>query len=153
MISLFSTEFNLNILKPLMIMSECIDSDSLSNVHVYITTWKYNISTLMVAGREPPPLCDHVSRYVLWCLASRREINGRKAASVVSGPCMVRIRAVNDLSVFIITERAPTRAFSWLKVSTSAFTLKSLLRHYAKWVLTHSKYRWGRQHKGHKGRD
>ena len=32
---------------------------------------------------------------------------------------------------FTITEKAPTRAFSWLKVPTSAFTLMTLLRHYA----------------------
>ena len=31
--------------------------------------------------------------------------------------------------VFTITEKAPTRAFSWLKVPTSAFTFKTLLRH------------------------
>ena len=35
-------------------------------------------------------------------------------------------------SVFTITEKAPTRAFSWLKAPTSAFTFKTLLRHYAK---------------------
>ena len=29
-------------------------------------------------------------------------------------------------------QTAPTRAFSWLKVRTSAFTFKTLLRHYAK---------------------
>ena len=34
-----------------------------------------------------------------------------------------------------ITEKAPTRAFSWLKVPTSAFTFKTLLRHYAKRAL------------------
>ena len=39
-------------------------------------------------------------------------------------------------SVFIITEKAPTRAFSWLKAPTSAFTFKTLLRHYAKQALT-----------------
>ena len=33
-----------------------------------------------------------------------------------------------------ITEKAPTRAFSWLKALTSAFTFKTLLRHYAKWA-------------------
>ena len=33
---------------------------------------------------------------------------------------------------FTITEKAPTRAFSWLKAPTSAFTFKTLLRHYAK---------------------
>ena len=37
---------------------------------------------------------------------------------------------------FVITERAPTRAFSWLKVTTTAFTFKTLLRHYAKRALT-----------------
>ena len=39
-------------------------------------------------------------------------------------------------SVFTITEKAPTRAFSWLKAPSSAFTFKTLLRHYAKWALT-----------------
>ena len=37
---------------------------------------------------------------------------------------------------FTITEKAPTRAFSWLKAATTAFTFKTLLRHYAKWALT-----------------
>ena len=35
-----------------------------------------------------------------------------------------------------ITEKAPTRAFSWLKAPTSAFTFKTLLRHNAKQALT-----------------
>ena len=34
--------------------------------------------------------------------------------------------------VRIITEKAPTRAFSWLKAATTAFTFKTQLRHYAK---------------------
>ena len=38
--------------------------------------------------------------------------------------------------VFTITEKAPTRTFSWLKAPTSAFTFKTLLRHYAKRALT-----------------
>ena len=37
---------------------------------------------------------------------------------------------------FTITEKAPTRAFSWLNAPTSAFTFKTLSRHYAKWALT-----------------
>ena len=36
---------------------------------------------------------------------------------------------------FVITEKAPTRAFSWLKAATTAFTFKTLLRHYAKRAL------------------
>ena len=39
--------------------------------------------------------------------------------------------AADDPSVFTITEKAPIRVFSWLKVPTSAFTYKTLLRHYA----------------------
>ena len=37
---------------------------------------------------------------------------------------------------FTITEKASTRAFSWLKAPTSAFLFKTLLRHYAKQPLT-----------------
>ena len=37
---------------------------------------------------------------------------------------------------FVITEKAPTRAFSWLKAATTAFTFKTLLRHYAIGTLT-----------------
>ena len=37
---------------------------------------------------------------------------------------------------FVITEKAPTRAFSWLKAATTAFIFKTLLRHYAKQALT-----------------
>ena len=35
----------------------------------------------------------------------------------------------------LITEKAPTRAFSWLKAASTAFTFKTLLRHYAKLAL------------------
>ena len=42
----------------------------------------------------------------------------------------VEARAANDPSVFIITEKAPARACSWLKVPISAFTS----RHYVKEV-------------------
>ena len=36
---------------------------------------------------------------------------------------------------FVITEKAATRAFSWLKAATTAFIFKTLLRHYAKRAL------------------
>ena len=35
---------------------------------------------------------------------------------------------------FTITEKASTRAFSWLEAPTNAFTFNTLLRHYAEWV-------------------
>ena len=56
--------------------------------------------------------------------------------------------------VFTITEKAPTRAFSWLKAPTSAFTFKTLLRNYAKWALTPRSLnvKLSSRRKGHKGR-
>ena len=55
---------------------------------------------------------------------------------------------------FVITEKAPTRAFSWLKAATSAFTFKTLLRHYAKRALTPQSLnvKLGPRHNYHKGR-
>ena len=38
--------------------------------------------------------------------------------------------------VRIITEKAPTRAFYWLKATNKAFTFKTQLIHYDKWTLT-----------------
>ena len=37
--------------------------------------------------------------------------------------------------MFVIKEKAPTRALSWLKASTTTFKFKTLLRHYAKRAL------------------
>ena len=53
-----------------------------------------------------------------------------------------------------ITEKAPTRAFSWLKAPTGAFTFKTLLRHYAKRALTPRSLnvKLGRRHNYHEGR-
>ena len=51
----------------------------------------------------------------------------------------VDIRASNkpsrSLKLYNYKE-GPTRAFSWLKAANTAFTFKTLLRHYAKWALT-----------------
>ena len=54
---------------------------------------------------------------------------------------------------FVITEKALTRAFSWLKAATTAFTFKTLLRHYAKRALTPRSLnvKLGPRHKSHKG--
>ena len=50
--------------------------------------------------------------------------------------CTTGYRAANanDPSVSTITEKAPmpSGTFSWLKAPVSAFTFKTLLRHYAK---------------------
>ena len=63
-------------------------------------------------------------------------------------------RASNNPSVFTITEKAPTRPFSWLKAPSSAFTFKTLFRHYAKQTLTlrSLNVKLGSRRKSHKGR-
>ena len=45
-------------------------------------------------------------------------------------------RSIGSTTGCTITEKAHTGDFSWLTVPTSAFTLKTLLRHYAKQALT-----------------
>ena len=45
-------------------------------------------------------------------------------------------RSIGSTTGCTIMEKAPTRAFSWLKAPTSAFTFKTLLRHFAKRALT-----------------
>ena len=40
-------------------------------------------------------------------------------------------RSIGSTTGCTITEKAPTRAFSWLKAATTAFTFKTLSRHYA----------------------
>ena len=56
--------------------------------------------------------------------------------------------------VFTVTEKALTRAISWLKAPTSVFTFKTLLRHYAKQALTPwlVDVKLGHRRKSHKGR-
>ena len=55
---------------------------------------------------------------------------------------------------FVFTEKASTRAFSWLKAATTAVTFKTLLRHYAKRALTPRslKVKLGPRRNYHKGR-
>ena len=54
----------------------------------------------------------------------------------LAGVLQTIYRFHNQFSHFTITEKAPTRAFSWLKAATIDFTFKTLLRHYAKLALT-----------------
>ena len=54
--------------------------------------------------------------------------------------------------MFVSTEKDPTRAFSWLKAATTAFTFKTLLRHYAKQALTPRSLNVKLGRKGQKGR-
>ena len=63
------------------------------------------------------------------------------ASCQLSCHCAAELEVVTSASKksirgFVITEKAPTRAFSWLKAATTAFTFKTILRHYAKQALT-----------------
>ena len=58
-------------------------------------------------------------------------------AAVRCAPCWTPASASKRfIQRFVILEKAPTRAFSSLKAATTAFTFKTLLRHYAKQTLT-----------------
>ena len=46
--------------------------------------------------------------------------------------CFLLVLQTKAIRRFVITEKAPIRAFSWLKGATTAFIFKTLLRHYAK---------------------
>ena len=81
--------------------------------------------------------CRWFERTTLWTswAAGRPSDSPPSAARSPPGIVLYSDPSVSQ-SVFTITEKAPTRAFSWLKAPTSAFTFKTLLRHYAKRVLT-----------------
>ena len=68
--------------------------------------------------------------------------------------CIENSASKSSIRRFVITEKAPTRAFSWLKAAATAFTFKTLLRHYAKQALTPRSLnvKLGPRRKGHKGR-
>ena len=75
-------------------------------------------------------LCPCVIVMVRWCHLSSLVITFSDHRILGTSASKSSIRR------FVITEKAPTRAFSRLKAPTSAFTFKTLLRHYAKRALT-----------------
>ena len=72
-----------------------------------------------------------------WLLSRRSAATSRPPTSewTIHFPFLFSL-SKSSIQRFVITEKAPTRAFSWLKAATTAFTFKALLRHYAKRVLT-----------------
>ena len=65
-----------------------------------------------------------------------RQVPEEKCELVAEEVCAKVSASKSSIRRFVITEKAPTRAFSWLKAATTAFTFKTLLRHYAKQTLT-----------------
>ena len=76
--------------------------------------------------RQCPPHRDHGASV------------GWRPAPVTGAPTHSTHTSASKSSIrrFVITEKAPTRALSWLKAATTAVTFKTLLRHYAKRALT-----------------
>ena len=77
---------------------------------------------------------DRVTRHMHgdWmCLLN--EISQFNSGLQIQSRVVLQMKAIRS---FVITEKAPTRAFSWLKAATTAFTFKTLLKHYAKRALT-----------------
>ena len=90
----------------------------------------------------------------LW-IAANQKSDQQDASNGAVDRCIVCTSAwKSSIRRFVITKKAPTRAFSWLKAATAAFTFKTLLRHYAKRALTPRSLnvKLGPQRKGHKGR-
>ena len=86
---------------------------------LYISDMSYTMSEF---GRQKSMLEKSVDEMIL------RNLNESvvKPAGFVRSQVM-QVRAANDPSVVTITEKAPTRAFSWLEAPTLAL---SHLRHY-----------------------
>ena len=73
---------------------------------------------------------------VQWTLSCLRHLSVVRLVLPSPEPPLLTAEESNSIRRFVITEKAPTRAFSWLKAATTAFTFKTLLRHYAKQALT-----------------
>ena len=103
------------------------DSCQLGCKPVYINDFIHNLrhDTLLTAIQVAGLQTDWWLYFLTQCISPSR-----------LGQISIMSRAANDSSVFTITEKAPTWAFSWLKAPTSASTLKTLLRHYDKRALT-----------------
>ena len=85
---------------------------------LYISDMSYTMSEF---GRQKSMLEKSVDEMIL------RNLNESvvKPAGFVRSQVM-QVRAANDPSVVTITEKAPTRAFSWLDAPTNTFTFKTL---------------------------
>ena len=77
-------------------------------------------------------VCVNAVSELVWARAG----DGRRWDDPISAGAVAGSASKSSIRRFVITKKAPTRAFSWLKAATTAFTFKTLLRHYAKRTLT-----------------
>ena len=125
----------------------CLHIDQLAPLifaYFQLDNWSRNSTVFILGARCPLYSCQHC-RAFYWQL-----INWPRGYTQLF---QLVLQTINWRSC-TITEKAPTRAFSWLKAATTAFTFRTLLRHYAKWALTPRSLnvKLGPQRKGHKGR-
>ena len=81
---------------------------------------------------------DRVTRHMHgdWmCLLN--EISQFNSGLQIKSRVVLQMKAIRR---FVITEKAPTRAFSWLKAATTAFTFKTLLMKLINYLTINNKY-------------
>ena len=88
--------------------------------------------TAACKSRRPAPPRTHRSHPAHCSLHQHSVTWGLHTSPVICSFSAVLRYSCED---FTITEKAPTRAFSWLKVPTSPFAFKTLLRHCGKQVI------------------
>ena len=94
--------------------------DSTDNISV-------SVATCCTGGRDPTHTPDSRCR-----AAERRESNKWSPAQ----PLQTHIISAVKCSIGFTIGFSNHGESAWLKAPTSAFTFKTLLRHYAKWALT-----------------
>ena len=123
----------------------------LTRIQVTFLFWnsKYDDYNQVLINRLQTSGLQQIKYLAFWVsiIVAAKTISTFGQLSVSSSAWKMSIRR------FVITEKAPIRAFSWLKAATTAFTFKTLLRHYAKRALTPRSLnvKLGPRRKGHKG--
>ena len=128
----------------------------LSSILIQILKIKYSSKSCLYLISKYCQYCKEsqlVSKHVsISILPSARQLDIVRRVKVK----LVLFQSLKRRSIrrFVITEKAPTRAFSQLKASTTAFTFETLLRHYAKQTLTpwQVDMKFGHRRNYHKGR-
>ena len=75
---------------------------------------------------SPVPECSVPSWDMCFMEMFTQSVNNRAAAPSPAAAPLKTSAWKSSIRRFVITEKAPTRAFSWLKAATTAFTFKTL---------------------------
>ena len=83
----------------------------------------------------PPWLHHSVTFCLATCLMATGRLSARRTPAYTCGLELLTKLYNQSAELYNNGEGPYYRAFSWLKAGTTAFTFKTLLRHYAKWVV------------------